>query len=238
MKNKKELILKGGVLMNRFKCAFLVVFLYLLVLLVLFFPIAIASGEGVRISNIPEFIISGQFWIFIGILGLIQFLMLYVPIKDSGEYKIKERHMAVPIITTSFIFGLLGLGIFLSIEAAIFGDNEMIFDEWEKLVLWIGILVLNWIFWVLIFRRHWIRTKEPKKFMQKTSKTIRKGSLLELIIAIPCHIIVRWRGDCSAPFFTFLAIIAGFAIALLSFGPGLYYAFLARKQVYKKGKNF
>jgi hypothetical protein len=55
-----------------------------------------------------------------------------------------------------------------------------------------------------------------------------KGSILELIIAVPCHIVVRHRQDCCAPFATFWGISMGVGVMLLSFGPGVLFLFLDR----------
>jgi hypothetical protein len=45
-----------------------------------------------------------------------------------------------------------------------------------------------------------------------------RGSALELLVAVPCHVIVRRRDDCSAPVVTGFGIVTGIAIMLLSFG--------------------
>jgi hypothetical protein len=41
-----------------------------------------------------------------------------------------------------------------------------------------------------------------------------RGSILELLVAVPCHIIVRRRHDCSAPIITSFEIVTGIAIML------------------------
>jgi len=48
-----------------------------------------------------------------------------------------------------------------------------------------------------------------------------KGSVLELLVAVPCHVIVRRRGECCAPAATGLGIEVGLAVMLLSFGPSV-----------------
>ena len=55
-----------------------------------------------------------------------------------------------------------------------------------------------------------------------------RGSVLELIIAVPCHVIVRRRDDCCAPVGTFWGIATGIALMLLCFGPGVFYLFAER----------
>ena len=218
--------------MNRFRCAVLVIVFYVLAVFVLYLPlIKVCFGD----FNIVEVLFSPLTHIFFGLILLIQILMLWVPIEDSTRYKLKKRHLAVPIITAGLIFGILVLGIFSSIWVGIFGDKDHEPGGRELcLVLSIVIFLLSWIFWALRFRKYWLETKNAGLFMKKTCRTIRRGCLLEWLVAIPCHIIVRWRGDCSAPAVTFAAIIMGVAICFLSFGPGLYYVFMARMQNYQK----
>jgi hypothetical protein len=57
-----------------------------------------------------------------------------------------------------------------------------------------------------------------------------RGSILELLVAVPSHIVVRHRNDCCAPIGTFWGIVTGISIMLLSFGPGVFFLFVERCQ--------
>jgi hypothetical protein len=55
-----------------------------------------------------------------------------------------------------------------------------------------------------------------------------RGSFLELLIAVPTHIVARSRDYCCAGAYTFIGIALGLAVMLLSFGPGVFLLFVDR----------
>ena len=59
-----------------------------------------------------------------------------------------------------------------------------------------------------------------------------RGSVLELLIAVPAHIVMRRRHDCSAPAVNGYGIAAGISIMLLSFGPSVLLLFKKRMEAY------
>jgi hypothetical protein len=54
------------------------------------------------------------------------------------------------------------------------------------------------------------------------------GSILELLIAVPTHIIARWRNYCCAGFMTFWGLVTGLSVLLFAFGPGMFILFVRR----------
>ncbi|MDD5454234.1 MAG: hypothetical protein PHW62_01885, partial [Candidatus Ratteibacteria bacterium] len=81
--------------------------------------------------------------------------------------------------------------------------------------------------WGFIFYRSY-SASDSNKFTTVVARWLLKGSILELLVAIPSHIISRHREECCAPPITFLGIITGLAVALLSFGPGVFFLFAKR----------
>jgi hypothetical protein len=54
------------------------------------------------------------------------------------------------------------------------------------------------------------------------------GSVLELLIAVPSHVVVNRRHDCRAPFVSSFGVATGLAMLLMSIGPGALFLFRAR----------
>jgi len=55
-----------------------------------------------------------------------------------------------------------------------------------------------------------------------------KGSILELLIAVPTHIVARCRDYCCAGFMTFIGLTMGVAVMLFSFGPAVFFLYADR----------
>jgi hypothetical protein len=84
-----------------------------------------------------------------------------------------------------------------------------------------------WVLWAIIFRRV-SRFDDPQSLLRRATRWLLRGSILELLIAIPSHIIVRRREDCCAPYGTFWGIATGISVMLLCFGPGVFFLFVER----------
>jgi hypothetical protein len=88
---------------------------------------------------------------------------------------------------------------------------------------------LLWIIWGVVFYRY-ARADDPEVLTKRATRWLLRGSILELLVAVPSHIVVRHRNDCCAPIGTFWGIVTGISIMLLSFGPGVFFLFVERCQ--------
>jgi hypothetical protein len=88
-----------------------------------------------------------------------------------------------------------------------------------------------WLLWGLIFYRY--KAGMPDK-IEKMTRWLIKGSILELLIVVPCHVIVRQRGDCCAPGITAFGIATGIAVMLLAFGPSVLFLYQKRLGEYRR----
>jgi cbb3-type cytochrome oxidase subunit 3 len=95
-----------------------------------------------------------------------------------------------------------------------------------------GILLFFWIVWAFVFRRA-TRADEPDALLKRATRWLLRGSILELIVAVPSHVIIRRRDDCCAPIGTFWGIATGISVMLLCFGPGVFFLFAERMKKLK-----
>ena len=106
------------------------------------------------------------------------------------------------------------------------GHNERMSGT-TFLIIWLGL----WIMWGGVFYRYYC---DSSKALSVMVSWLLRGSVLELLIAVPAHVVARQRGDCSAPFVTGFGIVTGFAIVVLCFGPGVLALCKTRLNAYQR----
>jgi hypothetical protein len=74
------------------------------------------------------------------------------------------------------------------------------------------------------------RMEEEGDFVSRLCRWLFRGSILELLIAVPTHIVARYRDYCCAGVMTFIGLTMGMSVMLFSFGPGVFFLFAARWQ--------
>lgn len=200
--------------------------LYLVVLTVIGAPlILVAFWPEIGVREALECYVHMPYWIWILVMVIGEMLLLLVPVRNTERRPKSRRILLVPIITTSFFLVALVFLFLTSIMFAVWGDENPIFDHFNTIALLS--LVLLWAGWGLLFYR-FNRNVSPDKLIKRATSWLLKGSILELLIAVPCHVVVRRRDDCCAPVGTLIGIAAGLSIMLLSFGPGVFFLFLKR----------
>ena len=208
------------------KWAFWTVLLYIALVIVLFIPFLLwltFLGEY-SISNTLSIYIAWQFWAIFGIVLLIQAALLLIPVKIINDTYQPRRHIWIPIVATALALSIVLIGIIWSIFAAIWADDGLdIGYPWVMLALF----VVSWLVWLVLFYSFY-RGNEPGTLTNRLTAWLLRGSILELLVAVPSHIIVRRRNDCCAPGFTFFGIATGVVIMALAFGPGLFFLFCRR----------
>jgi len=228
--------------------AALTVLLYALVLMALTVPVLlIAFGgwakNGIGLQDALKFYSRWEYWLWLAVLLAGQVLLLLLPIDISERRLPARRPLKTPVIVASFFLANLLFAGFLAILCAVFKEagvglfgyftpfmaNPVSPSEWDWKTLVGGIITVLafWSIWFVIFRS-FAKSDDPDSLLKRTTRWLLCGSILELLIAVPSHIIVRRREDCCAPVGTFWGIATGISIMLLCFGPGVFFLFVER----------
>ena len=85
----------------------------------------------------------------------------------------------------------------------------------------------GWLFWGVVFARL-RREGDDRRAVKGVVRALVTGSLAELLVAVPCHILVRKKDYCCAGHLTFTGLATGFAVLLFAFGPAAYFLFADR----------
>ena len=164
------------------------------------------------------------FWIFCAILIISQALLLIIPVRIVKHRPKPHGGLWRSGIAAGAVFAIVVLVIVWAIAAAIFGDDSIE----DKIALFALIfLLVNWIVWSCIFRS-FARNADPQCYFRRLMKWLLRGTILELLVAVPSHIIVRHKDICCADCITAAGIATGLAVMLISFGPGIYFLYSER----------
>lgn len=230
------------------------VLIYALALLLLTVPVLFVAladwgkqAGGLAWKDILGVYASWGYWIWLAVLLGGQCLLLLVPIDIAEKRLPSRRKLKVPVIVTAFFLANLFLAGIFSILCAIFTDNAFQFFSFVDWILghqsgqpptvhqtgW-GVsatifmtVAIFWIIWGIVFR-NFAKDDAPYALLARAVRWLLNGSILELIVAVPSHVIVRRRDDCCAPAGTFWGIATGISVMLLCFGPGVYFLFVER----------
>jgi hypothetical protein len=197
------------------------------------------------------------YWLWLALMACGQALLLFAPVGIAERRLTPRRPLLVPVITASFFLANLFLGGMLSALCILFKDKALdlfaVFGElaWtdgahnligtQLLKTSIGpgpatldyilgivtVMTTLWLVWAMVFYL-FARGDDPNSLVKRTTRWLLRGSILELLVAVPSHIIVRNRNDCCAPLGTFWGITTGISIMLLCFGPGVFFLFSER----------
>ena len=214
--------------------ALIVAALYLAALLVLTWPVlfgAFAGGkDGIDPGEALGAFGAWPYWAYLGIMGLAQVALLAVPVRAAQGRPVARRPLIFTVLASGLMMGGLTVGILFSLIEFImhFNSTATASDAWEWSTP--GALILGgltWIVWSVVFYRL-SRNREPRDIITRQCRHLFKGSVLELLVAVPLHVVARRRGYCCAGFMTFVGIAMGIAVMLFSYGPAVYFLFVER----------
>ena len=203
--------------------AFLIILLAAPYVYLIFFP-------ELKFSNLFEMYGQPVFWIYLAILLACYAVMLMIPIKTSLQRPVSKKPVIVTVVTGSFLLATLFAG-FVLMFIEVFRVKKV--DPW--MILCLAVFIVSWISWGVFFWRY-SKSNNPSAVSAKLIHFLYRGSLLEMLVAVPSHIIARSRNECCAGIFTFTSLTFGVSIMIISFGPGVYFLYKKRLERYSNNK--
>jgi hypothetical protein len=184
------------------RIAVFVILSYAAIFITLAWPVIMASlypeiapGEGLQVFA------SWAYWIFVGILLLCQAGLLLIPVRMTSKRPTSRKHICLPIIVSGFLIGALSLGVICSLNEFIQG-TQAFNPKWEGWAA-IACCIVIWTIWSFTFCRL-AYGKDPQSVVLKQCKRLPQGSVIALLVAVPTHIVARYRDYCCAGFLTFV----------------------------------
>lgn len=198
--------------------------LYVVIALILAVPVfTVAWWEipTVHLKDVIEICGFWQNWLLVAVMFVSQYALLRTPVEVASRRPVRRGALWPTVVAGGFMAGLLFLGMGIAVLA---GVNPSSGSIWPILVLSLGIG--SWIAWSVVFYR--MGKADPSRMVSRQSHWLIKGSLLELLVAVPMHVLMRHRHECCAVYFTFFGIVTGFAVMLFAFGPAVFFLFVER----------
>ncbi len=216
---------------------------YLFLLYLLFIPLwSILAGDSVTwVFQFEDFDWGwGSFENLLGIGSMI-LPVLGLLLSQAGFFVSVDRSFRRPIPrsslkrivwATALATGLLTAGALMSLAFAIDTAWEFqLIDSDVGTSLLIFSWIPAWIAWGLAFNRF---VNDDESLVHKMVSRLLAGSVLELLVAVPCHVYIRYKDECSAPIFSGWGIVTGIAVMLLAFGPAVLLLYRKRLAQYER----
>ena len=215
------------------------------------------KSSDIQLTDAFEVFQEWSYWVWLGLMGFCQALLLFTPVRIAQRRLPARRPLLIPTITTALLLANLFLWGVMAAASAIFKEKafdvfaylgeiasyEALSAALSKRIVGttisastnnleyifgaIAAIAMLWLMWAIIFY-FFVKTDDPNSLMKRCTRWLIRGSILELLIAIPSHIIVRNRDTCCAPFGSFWGITTGLSVMILAFGPGVFFLFAER----------
>lgn len=207
--------------------ALVVAGLYGLILAALTLPVtALAFVGEVKFAELAKVYACWPYWLWLIVMMASQAALLCVPVRVASRRPVSRSSLLPTVLAAGLMMGSLVAGAVLSIYEFVFRDQGN--GNWVFLCA-IGMAVLTWGIWTVVFCRM-SRSVNPTDMITRQCRLLLKGSILELLIAVPTHVVARYRDYCCAGFMTFIGLTLGIAVMLFAYGPAVYFLFVERWQ--------
>ena len=162
--------------------------------------------------------------IVVTVLMLAGLALLFTPVKLARQGRMSRESFLMPLIASGLLVGLLIAGIGLAVSELIWGAEHNDTIPW-----FLGPGGLVWIAWSIVF---WVITAsvDPLSISVRLHRWLLAGSVAELLVAVPCHLVVRRRTECCVGLYTGTAICVGAVVMFIAFGPSVLLLYLRRSR--------
>lgn len=204
--------------------AWMVAVLYVAVLFALTVPAILVAFVPEKFGEAISALAYLPYWLWLGIMFISQFALLAVPVRVASLRPVAQGPVWRTILAGGLMAGFLVAGGFLSIYEFIVRDKAI-----GNGCFWTAaaLAILAWSAWAIVFFRISRRT-DPADMVSRQCRCLLKGSVLELLIAVPTHIVARYRDYCCAGCLTFIGLTMGMSVMLFAYGPAVFFLFVAR----------
>jgi hypothetical protein len=162
--------------------------------------------------------------LWLAVMFASQLALLAVPVQVASLRPVTQGPLWRTILAGGLMAGGLAGGAFLSIyEFVASNQDHGAGYAWMALAL----ALLTWCVWALVFSRL-SRETAPADIVSRQCRCLLKGSILELLIAVPTHVVARYRGYCCAGMLTFIGLTMGVSVMLFAYGPAVFFLFVER----------
>ncbi len=180
-------------------------------------------------SDVDEWTYVVEVSLFLGVLLFLQWMYLRPGSGWLTRFATTGRSLTGSVIAAAAMAMLLSVGLIaLVLEVP---------DLWEPLMddmgywgiggVWVGMLVI-WGLWAWVFYVYW-RQGDQYTRMGRIIRGLVGGSLLEILVAVPAHILVMRQRDCYCLRGTYTTLVFAGIVLLWAFGPGVVLLFLRER---------
>lgn len=209
------------------KWGLVVLALYGAIILIFTLPVCILAffsfdpKNNINTKALLEIFTNWPYWAGFALFLAAQAALLDVHVNLAQRRPVTKGNIIPVVLFSSLLMALLVAGIVLAVNETITKGSST--KDWLIFVP----LLLSWLIWGYVFYR-WSTKLAPESFLERIHQSFFRGSILELLVAVPLHIVARYRNYCCAGFNTFVGIVFGLAVMLCSFGPGVFFLFVER----------
>jgi hypothetical protein len=205
--------------------ALIVAALYIAILATLTVPAGLlAFVPQARLADGVKVYLCWPYWLWLVVMFAAQFALLAIPVRAASLRPVTRGPIWRTVLAGGLMAGGLVSGAILSLYEFVFRDRDP--GNWSGWTV-ITLGIVTWCIWAVVFSRM-NRNAQPTDIVSRQCRWLFTGSILELLIAVPTHVVARYRDYCCAGFMTFIGLTMGVSVMLFSFGPAVFILLIER----------